>query len=79
MVEPQQQSNGSNRRFNEADYLPGSIKQRHLEANTMIIFTGLDADIPDGTTHTKAYFAFDTNKLYIWNKTTETWKSTTLT
>lgn len=54
---------------------PRSIKQRHLEA--WIIFSGLEADLPDGEKTEKAYFATDTNKLYIWNGTA--WKSTTLT
>lgn len=71
--------NHSNRRFNEADYLPSSIKQRHIEPSAKLIFTGNDANLPDGSTHERIFFAFDTKKLYIWNETTESWNSTTLT
>ena len=49
------------------DYFPRSVKQRHVEA--WIIFSGLEADLPDGTTQVKAYFATDTNTLYLWNGT----------
>lgn len=49
------------------DPIPGSLRQRHLEA--WIIFSGVVADLPDGTTEVKAYFATDTNTLYLWNGT----------
>ena len=51
----------------QSDLLPQSVKQRHIEAT--IIFRGLDADRPDGTTQVLAYFATDTNALYIWDGT----------
>lgn len=57
------------------DPIPGSIKQRHLES--WIIFSGLAADLPDGETEVKAYFATDTNTLYLWNGSA--WKSEVLT
>lgn len=79
MQETQNKSNNSARRMNEADYLPGSIKQRHLEPNSLVIFTGVDSELPDGNSHKKAFFAQDTKKLYIYNKVTESWNYTTLT
>jgi len=57
------------------DPIAGSLKQRHLEA--WIVFSGLAADLPDGTTEVKAFFATDTNTLYLWNGTA--WKSEVLT
>lgn len=45
-----------------------AVKQRHIDG--IIIFDGLAADLPDGTTDVQAYFATDTNVLYIWNGTT---------
>lgn len=47
------------------DPIPGSLKQRHIEA--WLVFSGLAADLPDGTTEVRAYFATDTNTLYLWN------------
>lgn len=57
------------------DPIPGSIKQRHVEA--YMIFHGLVADLPDGETQVKAYFATDTNTLYLWNGSA--WVSEVLT
>jgi hypothetical protein len=62
------------KRMTQVDYVPGSIKQRHIEAN--IIFFGLEADLPDGSTGTKAYFCTDSFKLKLW--TGALWKSATL-
>ena len=45
----------------------GSVKQGHIEAN--IIFYGLAADRPDGTTEVQAYFSTDTDELNLWNGT----------
>jgi hypothetical protein len=56
--------------------LPGMIKQRHIGENCRVVQFGDDADLPDGTSHTKAYFATDTNKLYLYNGTA--WVSVTL-
>lgn len=42
-----------------------AVKQRHIEAE--IIFRGLAADRPNGSTHVKAYFATDTGTLSIWD------------
>lgn len=63
--------------FHQSFLKPGDVKDRHIDG--IIIQTGLSTDLPDGTTWTKAYFATDNNKLYIWNSVTETWKSVTLT
>jgi hypothetical protein len=54
-----------NRLIYQDRIIPGSIKQRHLEAN--IIFTGLAANKPDGSTEVKAYFETDTGVLNIWD------------
>lgn len=62
------------KRVYQDDIPPNTIKQRHVEA--MIIFRGLEADLPDGTTEKIAYFCTDSNKLKIWNGTA--WVSTTL-
>lgn len=53
----------------------GFIKQKDIEAK--IIFFGLAADIPNGSTRVKAYFSTDTDALSLWNGTS--WVSTTLT
>jgi len=63
------------RTIQQSDILPGGVKQRHLEA--MIIFRGLAADRPDGTTEVLAYFATDTDTLSIWNGSA--WKDEVLT
>ena len=64
----------TNRILHQSDIPNSLLKQRHLEAR--ILFTGLDADLPSGTTEKKFYFATDTNKLYVYNGTA--WVSTTL-
>lgn len=67
------QSNGRDWVF-QTDIPPKGIKQRLIEA--WIVFSGLAADRPNGTTETKVYFSTDTNSLSIWNGTA--WKSVTL-
>lgn len=62
------------KRVTQVDIVPGAVKQRHIEA--LIIFTGVLANLPDGSTEVKAFFATDTNDLYIWNGAS--WVSTTL-
>lgn len=51
--------------FAQSDAVKKSIKQRHLEGN--LIFFGLDADKPNGSTEVKCWFSIDTNTLYLWN------------
>lgn len=70
--------NGVNdlRRITQEMIVPGVVHQRHIQPNALLIFTGLAADRPDGTTEVQAYFATNTNVLSIWNGTS--WKSTTL-
>jgi hypothetical protein len=63
--------------LHQSDVPVGTIKQRHLEPNALLVFTGLSANRPNGTTWVKAYFATDTGVLSIWNGTA--WKTTTLT
>lgn len=56
-------------RLHQSDIPPGVIKQRHLEAN--LIFFGLAADLPaTGDNEIKAYYATDTDVLYLWDDTT---------
>jgi len=61
----------SQRRITQEMLVPKAVKQRAVEA--WIVFSGLAADLPDGTTEVQAYFATDTNTLYLWNGTA--WKS----
>lgn len=59
--------------LHSSDILPGSIKQRHMEPNARLIFVGLAANLPDGSTEVKVYYEFDTKKLKIWNTTNVDW------
>lgn len=65
--------NLSNRRLNEADYLPGSIRQRLLEPGAHLIFFGLEAEKPSGEGHAKVFYDLDTGNLYFWNKLDGEW------
>lgn len=65
--------------LHQSDVLPGTFKQRHLEANLYAIKFGLAADRPTspGTnSHYFAYFATDTFVFSCW--TGSAWKTTTL-
>ena len=62
------------RPWHQSDIPTDGIKQRHIEAR--IIFTGLAADRPDGTTEVLVYFATDTGVLSIWDGSA--WVSTAL-
>lgn len=62
------------RRITQQDILPMCVKQRHTEA--WMVFSGLEASLPSGTTEVKAYFAVDTDKLYLYGNSG--WVSTTL-
>jgi hypothetical protein len=53
-----------------------TIKQRHIEPHAYLMFTGLSANRPDGTTHCKFYFATDTGVMSVWNGSA--WLNTTL-
>jgi len=64
------------RPIHQADILPGTIKERHLGANLRVIQFGLETNLPDGSTHTKAYFCTDSGKLKLWNGSS--WLSVTL-
>lgn len=50
------------------------IKNYHVE--DMVIKRGLAADLPDGSTHVKAYFSTDSGVLSIWDGSA--WLDTTL-
>jgi len=54
-------------RIHQWDIVNQAVKQRHLEG--LIIFTGLAADRPDGSTEVKAWFSTDTGDLSIWDGT----------
>lgn len=61
--------------FAQSDAVRRSVKQRHLEGD--LIFRGLAAKRPSGSSEVKIYFATDTNVLSIWNGTA--WTSHTIT
>lgn len=66
-------------RVYQQSIVPDAVKMRHMGEGNRYIWAGLEADLPDGvsvTSSVTAYFATDTNKLYIWNGTA--WKSVTL-
>lgn len=69
----------------QQDILPGAVKNRHMSEPNSFIVTGLDAKLPKtgvtsgGVVGVSIFFAYDTSKLYIWNKSTKTWKSVSLT
>lgn len=64
-----------NNPIHQSDLSPQIVKQRHVEAK--IIFMGLAAARPDGSTEVKAYFANDSGVLSIWDGTQ--WLTVTLT
>jgi len=64
------------RRIGQQDIIPGAVKQRHIEA--FILFRGLEADLPNGSTEVQFYFATDTETLYIWNPGLSGWNSVAL-
>lgn len=59
----------------QQNIVPKAVKNRHIDG--IIIETGLATNRPDGSTHTKAYFATDSGVLSIWDGTQ--WLDTTLT
>lgn len=71
MIAPQVQ-----RRITQQDIVPGAVKQRHIQG--FILFRGLEADLPDGSTEVQFYFATDTDTLYIWNPQNNGWNSVAL-
>ena len=64
------------RPFHSSDFIQKVIKPQHIDG--IIIKKGVVADLPDGSSHTKAFFAEDESKLYIWNATNDAWESVTL-
>lgn len=53
------------KRMTQKDYINRSVKPRHVDG--LVITPGLAADLPSGNTDVQAYFATDTNVLYLWN------------
>lgn len=53
----------------------GTVRQRHLQANTWVIKTGLAVDRPTDGTSSKFYFATDTFVLSYYDTVSKTWKS----
>lgn len=62
------------RPIHPGDFTQGFVTQRMVQ--DVVVKFGVAADIPDGSTHTKAYFATDTGVLSMWDGTQ--WLSTTL-
>lgn len=61
------------RRIGQADYIPDSVKMRHMGEGNRYIQAGLEANLPVGVSVTSSvgqYFATDTDTLWIWNGTT---------
>jgi len=63
-------------RVAQQNLLPKCVHQRHIFQG-WVIFSGLAANRPDGTTQIKAYFATDTHILSLWDGTS--WFNVTLT
>lgn len=59
-----------------SDYPPGIFEQRHLKSPAKIVYFGLAANRPDGSSSVKAWFATDTGALSMWDGSS--WLSTTL-
>lgn len=65
------------KRVYQSGVVPASIKARNIDG--LIIFRGEVAERPsNGNTEVQVFFAEDENKLYIWNSSSEAWKSVTL-
>jgi len=69
-----QQKTDEERPLHQSDITPNTIKQRHIDG--LIIFTGLESDLPDGGSEVEAFFSTDTNKLFLYNGTS--WVSVSL-
>lgn len=63
-IEREVQLNAAKRSYQQ-DYTNLSVKQRHIDG--FVVFEGLLADLPDGTTEVQIYFATDNGTLYIWD------------
>ena len=62
-------------RLSQLDYLPKSVKARHLESGLFGVKVGLEEQLPaDGSTYS-FFFAVDTAKMYAW--TGAEWLSST--
>lgn len=72
------------KRITQVDIVPAVIKTRHMGEANLWVRGGLEADRPtigEGTTNGYAlYFAYDTNKIWVWNKdaATPAWKYASL-
>lgn len=71
-----------NQRVTQGSFLPDVIKMRHIGEGVRYIQTGVVADKP-ATPATPSdscmmYYAYDENKLYVWDIGSSTWLSTTL-
>jgi len=65
------------RQLDKSDFPNKVIEQRAVK--DLIIFRGVIAERPStGDTEKQVFFAEDENKLYIWNRQTNSWKSVTL-
>lgn len=67
------------KRMFQQDIVPDAIKMRAMGEANRYVMAGLEANRPEGfsvTDSVTAYFAIDTNKLWVWNGTT--WKYSAL-
>ncbi len=62
-----------------SEITPGILTNKHIHANYTLIRTGTASERPTkGNAYTSVYLSSDTNVLSFWNKTSESWVSTTL-
>lgn len=55
------------RRIQRIEIPKGTITLNELQQGTSTIFFGLDADLPDDGSVAPAFYARDTNRLYLWD------------
>lgn len=63
------------RPFHQSDVPAGGIKQRHIAG--CIVFSGVAANRPDGTTEVKCWWSTDSHVLSIWDGSQ--WRDSTFT
>ena len=71
------------KRIYQLDIAPDEVKQRHISEGVRYIRDGTTADKPDEGEEplqgAAIYFDYQTNILYVWNRSEGAWKSETLT
>jgi hypothetical protein len=70
------------RRITQEMIIPDVVKSRHVGEGVRFIRSGLKSDLPakgeEPLQGTAIYFAYDENKLYVWNQQSGVWKSVSL-